>query len=420
MFRKTTGTPRPEIQRPDENFEPYEEHSGIPMPVLWIAIALGLWGGLVLLDTREATSVAQEERVDQVVDEQVTAHDDGRAVFAAKCATCHQPDGLGVRGAVPPLVGSAFVAHGPQIVAQILLRGIDGPIAVAGQTYDGHMPSFASALSDMEIAQVASFVTRKWGGAEGALPEAEVTPLREAAAGRQSWQGGAELATIIAGLPAQPAAGSRTVGQVPQAVSELVFAGRGEVWACASCHGDLGQGAETTPRLAGLPAAYIVKQLQDFRQGHRISESMAIVAAGLAPEEMAGLGAYYAALRVPSTATATLGADLARGEALALQGDWSLKVPACFSCHGPSGFGLAPVFPALAAQHAAYTASQLNAWAGGQRKNATLDLMTHISTALSPQDRRAVADYMALLPPVPARTDPQAARNMEQDNGTQP
>ena len=38
-------------------------------------------------------------------------------------------------------------------------------------------------------------------------------------------------------------------------------------------------------------------------------------------------------------------------EQLALVGDWDLGVPACFSCHGPSGFGVAPNFPPLAAQH---------------------------------------------------------------------
>jgi cytochrome c553 len=77
-------------------------------------------------------------------------------------------------------------------------------------------------------------------------------------------------------------------------------------------------------------------------------------------------------------------------------------VPACFSCHGPAGFGVAPEFPALAAQHAPYTAMQLAAWAGGTRSNAPLGLMANISAALSSGDRRAVADYMASLPPVPA------------------
>src|SRR3546814_2777956 len=66
-----------------------------------------------------------------------------------------------------------------------------------------------------------------------------------------------------------------------------------------------------------------------------------------------------------------LGGDLARGEQLALEGDWNKGVPACFSCHGPSGFGVAPGFPSIAAQHAPYVARQLDAWKGGTDRKST-------------------------------------------------
>ena len=96
---------------------------------------------------------------------------------------------------------------------------------------------------------------------------------------------------------------------------------------------------------------------------------------------------------------------MARGEQLALHGDWSKNLPACFSCHGPSGFGVAPNFPSLAAQHPAYTASQLAAWVGGERDNSDVQLMNEVARNLSDADRRAVADYLATLPPVPAVSD---------------
>ncbi|MBA1914309.1 c-type cytochrome, partial [Escherichia coli] len=85
-------------------------------------------------------------------------------------------------------------------------------------------------------------------------------------------------------------------------VSAMIFTGRGEQWACASCHGDLGQGKENVPRLAGLPADYIVKQIDDFHSGRRQNESMKIVVASLTDEEKRQLGEYYAGLRVPSNA----------------------------------------------------------------------------------------------------------------------
>src|SRR3546814_4380553 len=74
---------------------------------------------------------------------------------------------------------------------------------------------------------------------------------------------------------------------------------------------------------------------------------------------------------------------------------WNKGVPACFSCHGPSGFGVAPGFPSIAAQHAPYVARQLDAWKGGTRTNSPLSMMQKIAAKLSDGDIRAVADYLA-------------------------
>ena len=398
------GRKRKEDQpRPDENFEPYEEFSGIPMPVYWIAIALAIWGAFMLYDTGKDVTLAQDERVeDRAV--QVSADlGEGGNLFVANCSTCHQPDGQGLRGAVPPLAQSEVLAAGPEIVARILLRGIDGPIRVRGEDFDGHMPSFASALNDDEIARIASYVTLTFGEAETKFDPSRVAELRDELADAGSFAGGAELAKLATSMsPQSPYPAPNAANPMTATVQDLVFEGRGDVWACASCHGDLGQGHENTPRLAGQPADYLAKQLNDFRDGTRNDESMQIVAAGLSDAETAGLSAYFATLRAPSNASPNLSANLARGEQLALRGDWSLGVPACFTCHGSSGFGVAPDFPALAAQHAPYTATQLAAWAGGNRQNSPLGVMRQISQALSSQDRRAVADYLASLPPVPA------------------
>lgn len=398
--------------RPPESYEPWETHNRVPLPVIWVALALGIWGTATLVQDQTSYSVAQDER--EAGD--VEAHDapeGGAALFLANCSTCHQANGAGVRLAVPPLLGSEFAKAGPEVVAQILLRGIDGPIRVMGFTYDGHMPSFAAALDDAAIAQVSTYVADRFGDSETILDAAAVTGLRADHAGRESWRGGAELSELVPDLPAQPPVPlSDAVGPEPE-IADLIFAGRGDVWACASCHGGLGQGAENTPRLAGLSEGYLGGQLRDFRDGERYNEHMAVVAKALSDDEIDGLAGYYAALRVASTAQPALGGDLARGEKLALNGDWSLGVPACFSCHGPSGFGVAPDFPALAAQQPAYIATQLAAWAGGHRNNSPLGLMDQISAALSEADRRAVADYLASLPAVPAA----AASNIAQIEG---
>lgn len=406
MIRK--GPPdAPQPREPDEAFEPYEEFRRIPLPVYWIAIALAIWGAVTLWDNAQAVGVGREERAEQIEDIPALALNSGAQVFEARCSTCHQPNAVGVRSAIPPLAGSRFVAADPAVIVQILLHGIDGPIDVGGKVFDGHMPSFASVLSDAELARVATHVRQTWGGDGQEITPAFVAAQRDRFPGRGAWRGGEELARVVdPGLAPQPSVGPVRISSFDDpGVMRLVTQGQGEAWACASCHGAAGEGGANVPRLAGLPQGYIVKQLQDYVSGRRRNETMQTVAGALSDADRRGLARYYSALRTPSTAQPELGGDMARGEQLALYGDWSKNLPACFSCHGPSGFGVAPNFPSLAAQHPAYTASQLAAWVGGQRDNSDVQLMNEVARNLSDADRRAVADYLATLPPVPAVSD---------------
>lgn len=201
------------------------------------------------------------------------------------------------------------------------------------------------------------------------------------------------------------AAAVREVGSGRAAV--LANEGEGDIWACASCHGGVGQGSGTVPRLAGLSEGYIAKQLHAYAHGIRENYNMQYVAEKLTDEDMLTLARYYAVMDAPSNANANLGGDLDRGAALAIEGDWNIGVPACFSCHGSSGWGVAQAFPALAAQHAPYTYTQLAAWVDGRRKNSPLMLMQQVSHALSDADKRAVSDYLATLPAPPAQEIPQ-------------
>lgn len=391
------------LERPDENFEPYELHGKMPWPLIAIAVGLGIWGAASLFTMREDVAAQSDERVAESGKATGAITEPGAALFTARCSTCHQSDGVGVRGAIPPLAGSAFTAQGPELVSTILLRGIDGPIRVGNYNFSGHMPSFASVLSNVELGELATYVAHRFGKSSEKIEAAAVAMLRTEVADKGGFKGGAEIASSTGlSLGDQPPFEAKTSISLSPEVSAIIFKGRGEQWACASCHGDLGQGKENVPRLSGLPADYVVKQIDDFAQGRRLNETMRIVAITLSDQEKRQLGEYYASLRVPSNAKPALGGDIARGEELALRGDWNRNVPSCFSCHGPSGFGVSPAFPALAAQHASYTATQLAAWVGGHRNNSSLDLMGRISRELSDADRRAVADYLASLPPVPA------------------
>ncbi|MEW5881308.1 MAG: cytochrome c oxidase subunit II [Pseudomonadota bacterium] len=79
----------------------------------------------------------------------------GAKVYAANCQACHQANGQGVKGAFPPLDGSAVVMNTPQQIA-IMLNG------------KGAMPSW-KGLSDVELAAVATYAKNAWGNKSGAV-----------------------------------------------------------------------------------------------------------------------------------------------------------------------------------------------------------------------------------------------------------
>lgn len=169
---------------------------------------------------------------------------------------------------------------------------------------------------------------------------------------------------------------------------------------CQSCHGAAGEGNAATgfPRLAGLPAKYLERQLVAFAQGQRRNPVMLPIAKALTPEARAAVAAYYASLRPPpspSAASANAGSNAA---VLATQGRWSERLPACEQCHAPGGRGVGDDFPPLAAQPAAYLAAQLRAWRTGARPPGPLGLMEVVASRLSDADIDGLAQHFAALP----------------------
>jgi len=101
----------------------------------------------------------------------------------AVCAACHQQNGEGLPGAFPPLAGSEWVTGDPKITIAIVLRGLQGPITVKGQSYNGAMVPWA-ALSDAQIASVVTYVRSSWGNTASAVTATDVAAVRAATASR--------------------------------------------------------------------------------------------------------------------------------------------------------------------------------------------------------------------------------------------
>jgi cytochrome c553 len=141
-----------------------------------------------------------------------------------------------------------------------------------------------------------------------------------------------------------------------------------------------------------------------FKSGKRNNPIMAPMAAGLSEQDMADLGAYFAA-QTP----AGLEADPSywkAGEALYKSGDLARNIPACTACHGPSGQGNAAAgYPAVRAQHAPYTIKQLQDYLTQNRYRDAADpakihstpnsaMMAAIASRLTPEDIRNLASYL--------------------------
>ncbi len=206
---------------------------------------------------------------------------------------------------------------------------------------------------------------------------------------------GCLLASALVFCGVAHAAGDAQRGQT------VVMQGNGSGAPCLACHGLDGAGNDAAgfPRLAGLDAGYLVKQMQDYRAGTRQSAIMAPNVDNLDDQQIADVAAWYAGQTAAVPPLADADAELlALGEKLATRGDWDNYVVPCESCHGPGNDGVGSAFPRLAGQHAGYIKQQLQAWKSGARSNDPDQLMLAIAARLSDEQIEAVATYLARQP----------------------
>ena len=175
-------------------------------------------------------------------------------------------------------------------------------------------------------------------------------------------------------------------------------AGKAKAAVCASCHGPDGNSVNPEwPKLAGQHAGYTAKQIHDLKAGvTRSNALMAPMIAGLSDRDIEDIAAYYAVQS--STGGYASEALHAPGERIYRGGNARAGVPACIACHGPRGGGNGPAgFPRLAGQHAVYTAKQLEDWRTGARSNDPNEMMADAVRYLTPEEMKAVSEYIAGL-----------------------
>jgi len=232
-----------------------------------------------------------------------------------------------------------------------------------------------------------------------------------------------------------------------------------DVWACGLCHLINGKGRPENASVSGLPVAYFLQQLQDFRNDLRKSGDprkantnvMATIAKGLSDEEMKAAAEYFGKIpwntqwikvvespTVPKTRSAggmwmslenketePIGnrimempvnnelvelrdyrqdgsfiayvppGSIKKGEALANSG---AKFTRCSVCHGADLQGLGPV-PGIAGRSPSYLARQMYDMQQGQRKGTWTSLMQPVVDRMTGDDVLNVIAYVSSLGP---------------------
>jgi cytochrome c553 len=159
-----------------------------------------------------------------------------------------------------------------------------------------------------------------------------------------------------------------------------------KVQLCASCHGRSGLPSDhAVPIIWGQQAAYLAKQLNDYRNGDRESQIMSSIAESLRDGEVAQIAAYFGNAKWPAQSAAS---PPPAPDAIA----------ACRACHNGNlqgGVTAAGTAPRLAGQFSSYLKETMTAYADGERANSAT--MAALMQSLSPADRKIIADYLAAL-----------------------
>ncbi|MGX9460694.1 cytochrome c oxidase subunit II [Shewanella sp. A14] len=86
----------------------------------------------------------------------------GEQIYIARCAACHQPNGAGLPGVFPSLIGSPIIKGPVEGHIDIVLNGKSGTA----------MQAFAKQLTAQEIAAVITFERNAWGNNSGDVVQA--------------------------------------------------------------------------------------------------------------------------------------------------------------------------------------------------------------------------------------------------------
>ena len=157
---------------------------------------------------------------------------------------------------------------------------------------------------------------------------------------------------------------------------------------CLGCHGQDGTSqTDGVPSLGGMPAAYVVTQLFQFREKQRTSPPMNDMAADLSDDDLQVYADAIAALPPPKPSAKPIDESRkARAESLVAKHQ-------CGSCHGSDLAGRDQI-PRIRGQREEYLAAALTGYKSNSRPGYD-PAMNEVAQTLSDDDIRDLALYVS-------------------------
>lgn len=100
----------------------------------------------------------------------------GQQLYVKHCSNCHQSTGTGLGRVYPPLHQSDYMKMNFQSVICLMKNGISGKLIVNGVEYNQAMPG-VPALTDLEIAEIATYIYNTWEHQRGLVDVNEVSQI---------------------------------------------------------------------------------------------------------------------------------------------------------------------------------------------------------------------------------------------------
>ncbi len=162
-------------------------------------------------------------------------------------------------------------------------------------------------------------------------------------------------------------------------------AGKSKGMKCISCHGLKGISSNPQyPSIAGQKEAFLVSQMEAFKNGSRPVAAKSALFGGLNTGDFGDLAAHFASLPAGSASSKAEAAVLDKGKAV---------YEMCSGCHGANGEG-GDAGPRLAGQHSAYLIKRLGDYKSGA---ASDESMKGIVGGMSDIDMASVSEFLSSL-----------------------